>query len=114
MPNYIIPQRRNQTITPSREIVQGTTTELSSNYGSAPSSGAEYTPGVPELTDTSVSSPVDTDVSQSSPAAMPEPPHNAPEPMRSNRGRVPPDRYGEWVSNKHTVMHPAATQIWYV
>ena len=41
MPKYIIPQRRNQNITPSREIVQGTTTELSSNYGSTPSLGAD-------------------------------------------------------------------------
>ena len=61
-----------------------------------------------------MSSPVDTDVSQPTPVAMPEPPLNAPEPGRSNRVRVPPDRYGEWVLNQHTVMDPAATQIWYV
>ena len=59
---------------------------------------------------TSVSIPVDTDVSQSTPSAVPEPPLNAPEPRRSNQVRGPPDRYGEWVSNQHTIVLFCLTQ----
>ena len=33
---------------------------------------------------------------------------------RSTRVRVPPDRYGEWLNYKHSVLEPDTTQVWYV